>query len=248
MPMTPSVAHVQTRSIDDESCLDSPRRSSRRETGSPDALAEHLYLLSKFCSRRQFSRNEQIFGEGKPAELVYRFISGSGRLCRHRPDGRRHIADFMLPGDLVGFVATAKHPVTAEAITTVTLTSYLRSRFDRLVDDNPQVRADFLSHVSTNLLSAQQHLFVMSCQNAKERFASFVLRMADRTDVASGGYLELSMGRQDIADHLGLTIETICRAIAALRNDGAIAVPNAHQLILKDIGTLQSISEGKILQ
>jgi len=240
-----SLARIETGSRDEARQFRKPAPSSFR---TPVTISEHLHMLREFSSRQQFSRNETIFSEGDDAIHVYRIISGSVRLCRHMPDGRRHIADFMLPGDLIGFAECAEHPFTAEAITTVTLTSYPRNQFDRLGEGDPQVRANLLSLVSTSLWTAQQHQFVLSCQNAKERLASFILRMAVRTDVLSGGRLDLSMGRQDIADHLGLTIETICRAIAALKSDGTIAVPNSHQLILKDTGALRALSEGNVPQ
>jgi len=245
MSMTLSLARIETGSRDEARPFRQPALSTFHR---PVTMNEHLHMLREFSTRQQFSRNETIFNEGDAADHVYKIISGTVRLCRHMPDGRRHIADFMLPGDLVGFAECAEHPLTAEAITIVTLTSFPRSQFDRLGDCDPQVRANLLSLVSTSLLTAQQHLFVLSCQNAKERLASFILRMAARADVLSGDRLDLSMGRQDIADHLGLTIETICRAIASLKSDGAIAVPNSHQLILKDIGALRALSEGSVPQ
>ena len=244
MSMTLSVARSEIGSHDEAGRVSRPAPSSLRRHHAPVTMNEHLHMLREFGARQQFSRNETLFNEGDPADRVYKIISGTVRLCRHMPDGRRHVADFMLAGDLIGFVECAEHTATAEAITTVTVTSYPRGRIDRLGEGDPQLRANLLSHVSASLATAQQHLFVLSCQNAKERLASFILRMADRTDVLTGDRLDLSMGRQDIADHLGLTIETICRAIAALKSDGTIAVPNSHQLILKDIGALRALSEG----
>ena len=245
MSTTLSLARIETGSCDETGPLRRPSPSSLR---GPVTMNEHLHMLREFSARQQFARNGTIFSEGDAADHVYKLISGSVRLCRHMPDGRRHIADFMLPGDFIGFVESAENPLTAEAITPVILTSYPRNQFDRLGDADPQVRANLLSLLSMRLLTAQQQLFVLSCQNAKERMASFILRMAARTDVLSGDCLDLTMGRQDIADHLGLTIETICRAIAALKSDGIIAVPNSHQLILKDTGALRALSEGNVPQ
>jgi CRP-like cAMP-binding protein len=223
-----------------------PAGSTLQEIAHAVTLADHLRLLQECSSHRIYSRNEAIFNEGDPADQVYQILGGTVRLCRHMPDGRRYIEDFMLPGDLVGFTVATRHQVTAEAVTTVSLTSYPRSRFDSLGENDPHVRADLLAHISTGLAIAQKHLFVLSCQNAKERFASFVLRMADRADALAGDSLDLSMGRQDIADHLGLTIETICRAIALLKSDGAIALPNSRQLVVKNVGMLRAISEGTL--
>jgi CRP-like cAMP-binding protein len=88
----------------------------------------------------------------------------------------------------------------------------------------------------------QRHLLVLGCQDAKERLASFLLRLAGRTGVSGSGALDLAMGRQDIADHLGLTIETICRAIRDLKNDGTVVMAAAHQLILADMSALRALA------
>jgi CRP/FNR family nitrogen fixation transcriptional regulator len=158
------------------------------------------------------------------------------------PDGRRYIVDFILPGDVMGFVESPDLPVSAEAVSEVTLVAFPRVCFDRLAKENAAVRWQLLCHLSANLLSAQQHMFVLGCQKAKERVASFFLRLADRIDLAYGDRLDLPMGRQDIADHLGLTIETISRMITALRNEGVILVPNTQQIVLRDLVALRALA------
>ena len=208
----------------------------------PLTLNDHLRTLQQFGSRQRFGRNETIFVEGDPASHVYKVLSGTARICRHSPDGRRYIFDFMMEGDLIGFLECQEQPVTAEAVTEITLVSYPRTSFDRLAASSPQVSALLRCHLSSSLVTVQRHLFVLGCQNAKERVASFLMRLADRNDTGSGQRLELTMGRQDIADHLGLTIETVCRAIAALRNDSLVTVPNTHQIILNDIAALRALA------
>jgi len=242
MSTTLSLARIESGSRGEAWQFRRPAPSSLR---GPVTMSEHLQMLREFSSRQQFSRNETIFSEGDTADHVYKLISGSVRLCRHMPDGRRHIAEFMLPGDFIGFVESTENPFTAEAITPVILTSYPRNQFDRLGDANPQVRANLLSLLATRLLIAQQHLFVLVCRNAKERFAEFLLRLAERTDVLWGAPMELTMGRQDIADHLGVTIESICRSIAALKKDGLVTVPNTHQLILNNVAKLRAVADGR---
>jgi CRP/FNR family transcriptional regulator, nitrogen fixation regulation protein len=223
----------------------SSRKQPRRDFQPDDlplTLNDHLRALQPYSARRHFSRNETIFSEGDPADTVYKIISGTVRICRHTSDGRRHIADFAMPGDLLGFLECADQPATAEAVTEVTLIAYPRTRFDRLAESSPAVRSQVLCHLSASLLEARHHLFVLGCQCAKERVASFLLRLADRTDVMPGERLDLPMGRQDIADHLGLTVETVCRAISALRGEGLVTVPNSHQLILNDIEALRVLA------
>ena len=209
---------------------------------APVTLHDHLRALQSCSARRQFARNETIFSEGDSADYVHKIVSGTVRICRHAADGRRNIAEFLLPGDLLGFQECADQPATAEAVTEVTLISYPRNRLDRLAESSAAVRSRLLCHLSANLLEAQHHLFVLGCQCAKERVASFLLRLADRTDIFQGDRLDLTMGRQDIADHLGLTIETVCRAISVLRGEGVVTVPNSHQIIINDMAALRVLA------
>lgn len=211
---------------------------------SPQSLNGRLRALHDLSTRERFARNETIFDEGDAADRVYKIICGTVRLCRHTPDGRRHIADFMFPGDLVGFAEFDAHPYTAEAVSDVTLSSYPRACFEQWNKAEPEFRTRLLSHLALSMLATQQQLFVLGCRNAKERVANFLLRMAERTDTPQGERLELPMGRQDIADHLGLTIETVCRTITALRGVGLVTVPNTHQLILSDMAGLRALAEG----
>jgi CRP-like cAMP-binding protein len=208
------------------------------------SISEHLHRLRDYSMRLRFQRNETIFGQGDAATHIYTVISGCVRLCRHVPDGRRHVADFMFAGDVFGLGDRDTHVLAAEAVGSVTLTACPRSHFEHLGEGSSRLRAELLVHLSARLMASQQHLFVISCQSAKERLASFIVRMAERNNLY-GDRLDLPMGRQDIADHLGLTIETICRAIAALRNGGTIDVPNAHQFVVKNMDVLRTLSDGR---
>ena len=211
---------------------------------APENLQEHLVVLREFGGSLRFSRNETVFQEGDRAQNIYRIVSGTIRLCRHTPDGRRHIAEFALPGDLFGVFGDAEQAFTAEAVTNVTLIAYPRAQFDRHSERDPRFRANILRHLSTTLMTAQLHTFILSCQSAKERLASFILRLADRTGAMETRRLDLTMGRQDVADHLGLTIETICRAVTALKNDKLITVPSTHQLVLRNVEALCELADG----
>jgi CRP/FNR family nitrogen fixation transcriptional regulator len=212
------------------------------ETPEPVTLADYLGRIQAYGARLHFNRNEPIFNQDDPADHVYRIISGTVRLCRYMPDGRRYIVDFLLPGDLMGFVESADLPAAAEAVTDVTLIAFPRICFDRLAEENSGVRVELLRHLSSNLLTAQQHLFVLGCQKARERVASFLLRLADRVGATCGDRLDLPMSRQDIADHLGLTIETISRTITGLRSTGAVLIPNTHQVVLRDMAALRTLA------
>ena len=205
-------------------------------------LADWLERIEANGIKHSFARNHPIFNQDDPADQVYRIVSGTVRLCRYMPDGRRYIVDFLLPGDLMGLTESPDLPACAEAVTDVVLVSFPRAAFDRLAEGNSEVRSLLLRHLSNTLLTAQQHLFVLGCQKARERIASFLVRLADRVGAHCGDRLDLAMSRQDIGDHLGLTIETVSRTLTALRGTGEILIPNAHQIVLRDMAALRILA------
>ncbi|MGZ6021966.1 MAG: Crp/Fnr family transcriptional regulator [Rhizomicrobium sp.] len=242
MPMTLSVACTQPGPGSVTRRARQADAEVQDESRASTSLGAHLRELQPFSTRQHFERDETIFHEGDRADRVYRVISGMVRICRHTPGGARHIADFILPGELIGFADYANHPFSAEAVTPVTMTGYTRSSFERLAATTPAVRMQLVSLLTEALLNTQNQLFILGSQAAKQRVASFLLRLADRADVSTGERLDLDMGRLDIADHLGMTIETVCRVIAALRDDRIVTVPNSHQLILNDLRALRALA------
>lgn len=200
------------------------------------ALSEDLQTLDSFSTRVRFARNETIFCEGDRTDHAFKIISGTVRLCAHTADGRRQISDFMLPGDIFGLMERGEYGFSAEAVTDVMLVSYPRSKIDQLWATKPQVVSRVLDALVEHFLTMRRHLVVLGCENAKERVASFLLRLSERTQSGAGERIELPMGRQDIASHLGLTVETVCRALGELKREGAVTTPNLHQLILKNLG------------
>jgi CRP-like cAMP-binding protein len=240
--MALNAAHI-ARAVSDEWSCREPAVAFPGAEGS--AIGEHLERLRDCSSRLRFQRNETIFREGDRAAHIYRVVGGCVRLCRHVPDGRRQVADFLFPGDIAGIGELATYPFDAEAANATTVMAYPRDRFEHLAEGTSRFRTDVMAHLAARLRRTHRHLFVLCCQSAKERLASFIVRLSERYDTLYGDSLDLAMGRQDIADHLGLTIETICRAIASLRADGLVDVPNAHQLVLKNIPALRALAEGR---
>ena len=94
---------------------------------APVTLADQLARIESHGAKLQFARNKPIFNQDDPADQIYRIVSGTVRLCRYMPDGRRYIVDFLLPGDLMGFVECPDLPVCAEAVTDVTLMAFPRA-------------------------------------------------------------------------------------------------------------------------
>ncbi|HEX4303425.1 MAG TPA: cyclic nucleotide-binding domain-containing protein [Rhizomicrobium sp.] len=212
--------------------------------GNPDAvtLVEFLHRAQLFGVRQSLPRNHTIFSEGDSTDQVYELVSGTVRLAKHTPGGRRHILDFVIPGEVFGLLEHSEHTVTAEAVTDVVLISYSRSRLDKLAAGDPVLRRRILSAVSDDLLTAQQQLLILGCQDAREKMASFFLRLSGRAGLKNGARLALPMGRQDIADHLGLTIETVCRTIRAFHRAGIATVPNVNEIVLTNLPALRALA------
>ena len=212
------------------------------QSSAPVTLVEFLHQAQLFGVRQSLPRNHTVFAEGDTPDQVYELVSGMVRLCKHTPGGRRHILDFVMPGEVFGLIEHSEHTVTAEAVGEIVIVSYSRSRLDALAAGDAAVRRRILSCVSDSLLTAQQQLLILGCQDAREKIASFLLRLAGRSGLKAGARLALPMGRQDIADHLGLTIETVCRTISALRRAAILAAPNVHELVLTDMRALRALA------
>jgi CRP-like cAMP-binding protein len=195
--------------------------------------------LNGFGSVSHYARNNTIFSEGEDAEYSYRVVSGAVRLSKMMPDGRRQIAEFALPGDFFGLNWLQDHALTAEALTDLTLICYGRGRLERLGDENRDIRAELFSNLRHDLWAAQNHLVILGRQSANERVASFLTQMMDRSKEADKRLIDVPMTRQDIADYLGLTIETVCRSLTKLKQAGIIAIPSRHEIVVRNMAALR---------
>jgi len=209
--------------------------------GAPD---EGLNALQAIGTVVRFARNATIFNDGDDADYSYRLISGTVRLCKLMSDGRRQIAEFPVAGDFFGLEWLDTHAFTAEALTDVIAVRYLRSRLDRLGRERGDVQRSLMTRLSHDLWAAQNHLVMLGRQTARERVVSFILALAERAGATGGGTLDVPMSRQDIADYLGLTIETVCRTISDLKRQRLIDVPNRTEIVVRDIEKLRDIAEG----
>jgi CRP/FNR family nitrogen fixation transcriptional regulator len=187
-----------------------------------------------------FARNETIFDEGEEITASYKVMSGVVRLCRLTEDGRRQIAGFRLPGDLIGMEWTGEYEMTAEAVRDVTAVRYARTRLDRLSEERPSVRDHVLAHLRQDLRAAQEHLIMLGCQSATERVAAFLLQLARRAGARDGEDIDMQLGRQDIADYLGLTLETVSRTFSEMTARGFIASPKRRHVVIKNMPKLKA--------
>ena len=191
---------------------------------------------------------ETIFFEGDDASYVYNLTSGVLRLSKLLPDGRRQIAGFLFPGDFLGITMEDEHAFTAEAITPSTLCQFSRARFDAFVDTHPHLERRLYAIAAQELAAARQQLVLLGRKTAAERVASFLLMLADRyeptLDALSASEVVLPMSRSDIADYLGLRIETVSREISSLKASRLIRLTTTHNIQLLDRARLELMAEG----
>jgi CRP-like cAMP-binding protein len=188
----------------------------------------------------RFARNTEVYGESEAAEYFYQVVSGAVRTYKVLNDGRRQIGAFYLPGDVLGLEAGETHAFSAEAVVDTTVRVARRSIIVALAARDGELAADLWNHTAGGLRLAQEHMLLLGRKNAEERVASFLLDMARRE--AAVEVVELPMSRQDIADYLGLTIETVSRTLTQLEDKEAIELPTSRRVRLRSRASLQQLN------
>jgi len=191
---------------------------------TPSVKAPILERLEQRAATIRFERDEEIVAQEDNATYCYQVMSGCVRTVRLMEDGRRHVGEFLFAGDLFGWEALDKHDFGAEAVTPVTLRRYTRRDLDQLADQDRDVARQLRELSSSRLRSGREHMVLLGRKTAAERIASFLLEMAERTKADRNSTIELPMSRGDMGDYLGLTIETVCRRLTRLRQDGTISI------------------------
>ncbi len=185
-----------------------------------------------------------LFSEGDEADGVYEVVSGTLRLYKVLIDGRRQIIGFVSGGQLLGLAPQRHYLCTAEAVTPLTVRRYQRPAFERRIDEEPGLARRLLTAVSNELRMAQDQMLLLGRKSATEKVASFLLSRAAREDGDYEDHVELAMGRGDIADYLGLTVETVSRTFTKLKNDGLIALPTPASVEILDVEQLEELASG----
>ncbi|MCB2052752.1 MAG: Crp/Fnr family transcriptional regulator [Geminicoccaceae bacterium] len=199
-----------------------------------DALAR----LARMTHPRRLGPGATLIEEGEPALDVFTVVEGMLKLYKLMPDGRRQITGFMIPGDFVGLSVGEAYIYSAEAVMPTTACRFRRNFFHGMMEDYPDLETRLLGIVSTELAAAQGQMLLLGRKTAKERLASFLLSLAGRLEVAAGDRLALPMTRSDIADFLGLTIETVSRTFTVLRKEGLLARVDKAGVVVADIDAL----------
>jgi CRP/FNR family transcriptional regulator, nitrogen fixation regulation protein len=186
-----------------------------------------------------YKKDEEIYGEDEPAEYVYQVICGAVRSYKLLSDGRRQIGAFYLPGDFFGLELGSVHRLAAEAIVDTTARLVKRRSLEQAAGVDVQVARNLWTMTAGDLRHAEDHMLLLGRKTAMERVAAFLLEMDRRLAVA--GMMALPMCRRDIGDYLGLTLETVSRALSQLHTQGVLGFSGARQIVLRNRQRLRNM-------
>lgn len=224
-------------------------QSLNTSIGSTTAAAVPFARPEQFCgltghpglvaSEFSYRKDEEIYGEDEPAEYVYQIVRGAVRTYKLLSDGRRQIGTFLLPGDFFGLESGTSHRLAAEAIIDTQVRLVKRSSLEQAASIDVQVARKLWSMTAGELRHAEDHMLLLGRKSAMERVANFLLEMDRRLAVT--GMMALPMCRRDIGDYLGLTLETVSRALSQLHSEGVLGFSGARQIVLRNRQRLRNM-------
>ncbi|OYV42558.1 MAG: hypothetical protein B7Z75_12390 [Acidocella sp. 20-57-95] len=218
-----------------------------------DALSdEDLGALSRAAQHLTIAPGKVFIEEGDPATYFYNVTSGMVRVFKALPDGRRHITGFMSTGQFLGLAVSGQCAFSAEAMDEVKLCRFNRTALNQVFADFPALERRLLNIAAHELTIAHEQMLLLARKNAVERVASYLLNLTFKLESCPGGKLpatavtlKLPISRADLADYLGLTIETVSRSFAQLKRNGLIEFSNAHAVTLLNPQKLEVVANAK---
>lgn len=196
--------------------------------------------LERIGLRMAFAKDEEIYAQDEEVEFIYRVVSGSVRTTRLMSDGRRQIGEFYYPGDIFGLEPGPDHRFSAEALCDCVVLVLKRTALQAAGAD-ADLQAAIMAAMSLELERAQEHVLLLGRKTACERVASFMADLAVRG--GAGGVFDLPMSRQDIADYLGLTIETVSRMLSQLQNNAVLEIAGCRHVTVKNPAALARLAQ-----
>lgn len=217
-----------------------------RAMASAPANGAGRYGIEAEGISRTYRPREIVCAQGEPATEVFQVRCGVLKVYKTTPDGRRQIVGFLGAGDFLGLVDEVEYSCSAEVVTEAAVLRFPCAKLDGLVERSPKLGRDLLSFARREIACAQEQMLLLGRMAPLERLASFLLRLSqaeeDRGD--GSGRLSLPMSRLDIADHLGLTIETVSRCFTKLRKARIIDLPQATEVVVRDGDRLAELASG----
>ena len=211
----------------------------------PDA---ELADLAAASSVLQIPAGAILIEEDEPAADYFIVTHGTVTIFKLMPDGRRQIFDFAGPGRLIGHGASDANAFSAEALEPLRVCRFTRSRLSALLNRFPAMERRLLQLVDNTLAAAREHMLLLGRKTARERLASFLLAWS-RPAIARGALrtIRLPMSRLDIADYLGLTVETVCRVLRQFCAEEIVSFPTPSELVIRASAALERVADGTLL-
>jgi CRP/FNR family transcriptional regulator, anaerobic regulatory protein len=211
-----------------------------------------IETLNSIAHRRRFHAGQVIVSDQEPADFFANVLSGTIKLTKTLPDGRQQIVGLLFPPDFLGRAYSRSNPYFAEAATDVELCCFSHQSFERVIRDHPDLQHRLFERTLDELDAARDWMLLLGRKTAEEKLASFLVLLARRslltrcaktgTGAAGGAVFDLPLTRADIADFLGLTIETVSRQLTKLKAQGLIRLKGSRTIEVPDAGQLQRIA------
>ena len=193
---------------------------------------------------RSYRAKEMVFLEGEPSTFAYQVVEGAVRLLRNTPDGRRQLVGFACKGEWLAVGSGATYSHTAETLTDSRLRAISRSEMRRRMCEEPSFLNQMMDVAAGKLHQAEEQMILLGQRSALQKLAAFLVAIARRLDCA-GDEIRLPMDRADVADYLGLTIETVSRKFTQLKTEGIIALPSPSRVLVRNVWGLEAIAQGE---
>jgi len=207
---------------------------------------DEVRKLATVRAHAQLPANFTLFREGDSPDHVYSVSSGVVKLYKMMPDGRRQITGFLFAGDMFGLAVDGGYVATAETVTASRVCRFAHRKLDTLLHEIPKLERRIFSLAVKDLIAAQEQMLLLGRKTAREKVATFLLGLARRQEKAGipVSPVALPMSRADIADYLGLTIETVSRTFTQLKRDGIIGLPDTGHALLPRFDVIKRLADG----
>jgi CRP/FNR family transcriptional regulator len=201
-----------------------------------------LERLEAITESKQFEVGNTLFEQGDEPKYIFNLTEGTVRLVKLLPNGRRQVIGFVFPGGMLGLAHHGAYTCSAEAIGHVRVCRFPRTKLLNLLDEFPNLKTRLLDIAADELSEAQEQMLLLGRKSPVEKLASFLWRLHENGQCAElVSKIDLPMGRSDIADYLGLTIETVSRTFSSMERKALIELPSSRKVRLKSRAALRNM-------
>ncbi|MCB1379046.1 MAG: Crp/Fnr family transcriptional regulator [Alphaproteobacteria bacterium] len=206
--------------------------------------------LAQIAHRKKIPAGQTIISDEEPVDFFANVISGAVKLTKTLPDGRQQIVGLLFPPDFLGRAFSKSNPYTAEAATDVEICTFPNMAFERLVGEYPGLQERLFKHTLDELDAARDWMLLLGRKTAEEKVSSFLYLLAKRSlmlgcphrTALETATFELPLTRSDVADYLGLTIETVSRQLTRLKTSNVIRLSSNRLIMVPDMARLAHVA------